>query len=247
MTTDNSLTEAMILVGGKGERLRSVINNTPKPMAEVSEKPFLEWLILFLKKKGIRRVVLCSGYMAEAIEAYFGDGTKLGVKILYSVDPFPLGTGGAIIYALNHIQSKNFLVLNGDSFCQFNLNHFYKFHLEKKAKASILLTKASDCSRFGSVNINNCDEIISFIEKSNIKCKGLINAGVYILEADLMLHFPQGQAISIEKEIFPRLIGCGLYAFTIEGVFCDIGTPESYIEACQLLSNEFEYVNNEEE
>ena len=239
------LHESIILAGGKGERLKSVISHTPKPMANVAGKPFLEWLILALKKQGIRNVILSTGYLSELIEHYFGDGKHFGMEILYCVNPYPLGTGGAIRNALNLIKSNCFLVLNGDSFCDFDLEQFYNFHLEKKSHASILLTEVKDSGRFGSVIISDNGEVLSFREKTAINEKGLINAGVYILEKASLESAPQNQAISLEKEIFPALIGKGLYAIVNKSIFCDIGTPESYNDSCKLLTDKFKSMETE--
>ena len=120
--------EAVVLVGGKGTRLKSVVSDRPKPMAEIAGKPFLEWILLGLQDRGVIRVVLCSGYMPEFIEDYFGDGTDLEMQVSYSVDPYPLGTGGAVLRALEHVSNTPILVLNGDSYCDFDIEYLKGMH-----------------------------------------------------------------------------------------------------------------------
>lgn len=241
--TDNiQNVDALLLVGGKGTRLQAVVNDRPKPMAQVNGKPFVEWLIHSLRLQGIRRFILCTGHMGGLIQEYFGDGKQFGIEIEYSLESSPLGTGGAIRNALSLIHSPNCLILNGDSYCRFNAQHLLHQHLLLNAGASLWLTQVDDCSRYGSVTIANNGAVQAFIEKSAVPRSGLISAGVYLIQRQLIATWASDQAISIEKEIFPALIGNGLYGvtgeFANESVFIDIGTPESYQASSVVLQQE---------
>ncbi|MHC1729385.1 MAG: nucleotidyltransferase family protein [Syntrophobacteraceae bacterium] len=227
----NNDLEAVILVGGRGTRLRSVLSDRPKPMAPVAGKPFLEWLIATLHASGIRRVVLCTGYRSEPVRSYFGNGSKWGMEILYSHEQSPLGTAGAIANALDKVRGERFLALNGDSYCKPDFSRLYQSHLSRRAKATIWLVNREDCRRYGSVAVGSGGEVLAFREKSPEPCSGLINSGIYLLEREVAEAIPSGRAVSIETEIFPRMVGRGLYAEIGEGPFLDIGTPEAYASA----------------
>ncbi len=230
--------DAIILVGGKGTRLRGIIDNLPKPMAVIAGKPFVEWLLLMLHHQGIQRAVMCTGYLREVVESYFGNGQNIGMEIRYAHDPFPLGTGGAVRNAINKTNSKRFLVLNGDSYCRFDLSNFLKDHLAHNAKASLTLVRVKDCSRYGSVKIDKDGMVLAFLEKSRKKHPGLVNAGIYLLEREVVEEFPENKMVSLEKEIFPNLIGNGLYGVLCKGFFIDIGTPDSFNKAKEILQDE---------
>ena len=229
-------TEAVILVGGKGCRLQSVVNDRPKPMAEVAGRPFVEWLLLALRAQGVQRAILCTGHMGEMVEAYFGDGRHLDMEIVYSRDPTPLGTAGALRHALGQICSECFLALNGDSYCRVDVERLLKAHRAHEARATLWLVRVDDCSRYGSVEIGRDGTVYAFREKSQERRSGLINTGVYLLERKLVKTIPEGRAVSIETEFFPSLIGHGLYAVVGDGPFLDIGTPEAYATAEQFLA-----------
>lgn len=234
--------DAIILAGGKGTRLREAVNDRPKPMAIVAGKPFAEWLLLMLYAQGIRRAVMCTGHMGEMIEAYFGNGRDMNMEIVYARDPIPLGTGGALRYAIGKTRSECFLVLNGDSYCQLDLPNLVKTHRSRNARASMSLVRAEDCSRYGSVKINKDGRVLAFLEKSNERGEGLINSGIYLMEREVVDEIPEGKNVSLEKELFPRLVGNGLYAVLCKGPFVDIGTPEAYHKAENILENEFEHL-----
>lgn len=229
--------EAIILVGGKGTRLQSTVSDRPKPMAIVAGKPFLEWLILSLCEQGVRNVILCTGYMGEMVEEYFADGSKWNLQVRYSHETFPLGTGGAVRNAFDLIQGDRFLVLNGDSYCRFDIDSMEGIHNSKSALATMWLVKMNDCSRYGSVILDNNGIIQSFSEKSLISAPGLINAGIYLLERQLIEPIEKGRMISLERDIFPHIVGKGLAGVVGGGVFVDIGTPESYASAEEILKS----------
>jgi NDP-sugar pyrophosphorylase family protein len=236
MRTDNGPPDAIILVGGKGTRLRSIVSDRPKPMAEVAGRPFVEWLLLALRAQGVRRVIFCTGYMGEVLEAHFRDGRQWGMELLHSRDPAPLGTAGAVRHALGRVCSDRFLVLNGDSYCPIDINRLEEAHLARGARASLWLVSVEDCRRYGLVEIGDDGAVLAFHEKPSEKRAGLINAGVYLLERDVAESIPQGQPASLETDFFPGLIGHRLYAVVGEGPFLDIGTPESYTIARQFFA-----------
>lgn len=227
--------DAVILVGGKGTRLQSVVSDRPKPMAEVAGRPFAEWLILALKAQGLRRMVLCTGYMHEAIEAYFRDGKQWDVEIVYSRDLSPLGTGGALRQALYQVRADRFLAMNGDSFCRVDVHALVTAHVARRACASLWLVPAEDCTRAGLVEIDEQGAVRAFHEKPQENHHGLISAGIYLLERKVAETIPLGKPVSLETDFFPHLIGHGLYAVIGRGPFLDIGTPNAYGEAGKLF------------
>lgn len=223
--------DAIILVGGKGTRLQGVVSDRPKPMAEVAERPFVEWLLLNLRAQGVRRVIFCTEYMSEMIEAHFGDGRQWDMEIGYSRDPVPLGTAGAVRYALDKVRGERFLVLNGDSYCRIDLKRLARAHANGRASATLWLVTVDDCRRYGAVDIDEDGAVRGFQEKSSDQRAGLVNAGLYLLERKIIKAIPEGCAISLETEIFPQLVGRGLHAVVGKGPFLDIGTPEAYASA----------------
>jgi D-glycero-alpha-D-manno-heptose 1-phosphate guanylyltransferase len=225
------VTEAVILVGGKGTRLQSVVNDRPKPMAVVGGRPFVEWLLLLLRVQGVRRVVFCTGYMGETIASHFGDGRDWNMEFAYSHEPGLLGTGGSIRSALARLRSSCFFALNGDSYCPVDLTRIESVHSARRARATLWCTRVDDVSRFGSVEIDSTGAILAFREKAPRKRPGLVNAGVYALEREVVADIPEGSEVSLESDIFPGLIGDGLYAVVGDGELLDIGTPEAYAAA----------------
>jgi len=230
-------TPAVLLVGGMGTRLQSVLLSTPKPLAPVGNLPFLELLVLQLRSQGIRRLVMCTGHLADQIEKEFGDGHKWDVTIEYSKESQPLGTAGAVKLAerfLSH--APEFLVLNGDSFLELDLRGFIRFHREQRGLASMAVRRVPNAARFGTVQMDTFQRIIGFIEKTGSEDPGIVNGGVYVFNRDVIEHIPQGPA-SFEKDVFPRLLEHGVYGLEQRGMFIDIGTPEDYARA-QALSRD---------
>jgi len=226
------ISEAIILCGGFGTRLKSIISDRPKPMAEIAGKPFMAWLIDSLVQQGIRHIVLCTGYKSEVIE----NSIKLWqdkVQISISKEESPLGTGGAVKLALTRLKSSHFLVLNGDSYTPFQLKLLSKLHFSKQAIASLWLCCVQDASRYGTVKCDACGLVQNFMEKSNTHTPACVNAGIYILQKDIFNHYSQ-RSFSLETTVFPNLIGKSFYAISSERPFIDIGTPESY-----QMANEF--------
>jgi len=221
--------KALILAGGLGTRLRELSGDLPKPMISVAGKPFIEYIILNLRDQGIKEVVIAVHHMADKIKSYFGSGNRWEVDITYSEEEEPLGTGGAIKKAEKYLDDT-FLVLNGDSYCNFNLKDFVEFHNSKRSKATLLLTKVSseEAKNFGSVILNE-NKIVDFSEKSSHNDEVLVNCGVYLFEPTILDYIPSNKKVSIEDDIFPVLANSGLLCgYRNEGYFSDIGRPETY-------------------
>ena len=225
---------AVILAGGLGTRLRSVVSDRPKPLAEVHNRPFLTYLLDQLVTFEIRYAVLCTGYLGEQVKAVLGSEWKT-LALAYSQEHSPLGTGGAIRLAMPKIQSETTLIMNGDSYFSANLKDFWIWHHQKNAKASLLLAQVNDTQRFGRVQVNDEGQVLKFEEKGNAQAAGWINAGIYLIQKPLLEFVPEKKAISLEQEVFPTWIGQGFYGSYGQGNFLDIGTPESYQSAAKFF------------
>jgi phosphoheptose isomerase len=207
-------------------------------MAEVGGRPFLEWILCGLRRQGIREVTLSTGYRGEVIEGYFREGARIGMAISYSRDPRPLGTAGAIRHAIGDTNSDRVLVLNGDSYCPLDLNRLRESHLSRHAMASLWLVEVPDAQRYGAVQIAPDGRVAAFVEKPAKPGTSLISAGVYLLEPEAIAMIPSDGPVSVETEVFPKLINRGLYGVIGDGLFVDIGTPESYRMATELMTKE---------
>jgi len=224
--------KAIILAGGQGKRLRSVINDIPKPMAPIKDKPFLEYLILQLKKQNIKDIIISTGYRGHIIKSYFQDGGNWDINIEYSEEDKPLGTGGALRKAGELISDEQFIVMNGDSYFDIEFNQLISFHEGKQAVTTIGLAYVETIERYGQVEIGNDGEITKFIEKGNSVSSGYINGGIYILTSELINKIPLGK-VSLETEVFPNLINEGLFGVKFKSFFVDIGNPEEYQRICK--------------
>jgi NDP-sugar pyrophosphorylase family protein len=225
---------ALLLVGGMGTRLRSVLPSTPKPLASVGNKSFLELLIRQLRCQGIRRLVMCTGYLAHQIESEFGDGSGLDIEIKYSTETHPLGTAGAVKLAEHHLgQVSEFLVINGDSFLEIDLHELIQFHRAHGGLVSMAVVGVEDVTRYGTVQVDADQKVAGFLEKAGSDTPGLVNGGVYVFDPRILNCIPEGPA-SLEKDVFPQLLNQGVYALEQRGMFIDIGTPEDYARAQQL-------------
>ncbi|MCF6154429.1 MAG: hypothetical protein E3K36_04085 [Candidatus Brocadia sp.] len=219
--------KAIILAGGFGTRLREVVKDVPKPMAPVAGKPFLEYLVLQLAKWKIKEIILSIGYKGDVIKAYFGNGKNFGVKIRYSKEKEPLGTGGAIRQSLTHVDDDEFIVMNGDSFLNADFYELVSRHYAWHAKATIGLVQTQNTSRYGRVERNEKGEVVRFVEKSSER-DGLINGGVYIFRREVFHGISSGN-VSLENQILPSLVNHGLYGIIVHGFFIDIGVPRDYL------------------
>lgn len=219
----------LILAGGLGTRLRSLLKDWPKPMAFVAGRPFLEYLLLYLKKYEITEIILSIAYQGDCIRNYFGHGEQWGLNIHYSYEHELRGTAGALKVARSLIREDDFLVMNGDSFFDIDLSALIRYHQTKGALATIALAIAKDITRYGNVEIDDTGKIVRFSEKRQEKRAGFINAGIYVLRRELLDLIPEGRAVSLEQEIFPRLVGKNFYGLPFQGYFVDIGVPEDYL------------------
>lgn len=224
-------------MGGLGTRLRSVVPSVPKVLASVGKRSFLELLIGQLRSQGIRRLVMCTGYMADQIESEFGDGQAWEVAIEYSKEEQPLGTAGAVKRAEKYLQDvPEFLVMNGDSFLEIDFRNFIDFHRGHDGIATMAVLRVEDASRYGTVDLEVGNRVKGFAEKASNDIPGLVNGGVYVFDHAVFQYIPDPPA-SIEREVFPRLLACGVYAQEQHGMFIDIGTPSDYARAQQLCDS----------
>jgi len=219
-----------ILAGGLGTRLRSRIADRPKVMAPVRGRPYLTYLLDQLAGAGLRDVVLLTGFMADLVQATLGD-SYAGMRLAYSAEPAPLGTGGALRLALPLLSTPAVLLLNGDSYCDVAVPELWAFHQRQRAAVSLTLCQVADTSRFGGVRLVG-DRVERFDEKQAAGGPGCINAGVYIINRNRVEEIPPGRPVSLEREMFPAWANDGcVHGFLCSGRFLDIGTPESYTEA----------------
>jgi D-glycero-alpha-D-manno-heptose 1-phosphate guanylyltransferase len=233
-STDTNIT-AVILAGGLGTRLRSVIPGKPKVIAEVNNQPFIIYLLKQLDNLGLDKVVICTGYMSEVVKKEIGSNYNK-MHIIYSEEKKPLGTGGALRLAMPLIKTQSILVMNGDSYLDINLNNFIEWATHKKTNAALCLVKMKDTKRFGRVVLNDDFRIKSFEEKNKNDVPGYINAGIYILDKELLITVPVGEFCSIESDLFQNWLHKNCYGYICDNIFFDIGTPESYREANDYFS-----------
>jgi len=226
--------KAVLLVGGLGKRLRAVVASKPKPLAQVGENSFLDLLVGQLRQQGFRNLLMCTGYLGEQIEAEFGNGASRDVSIEYSQELLPMGTGGAVKLAESLLQaSEEFLVMNGDSFIEVDLNRLIQFHRSHGGIVSLAVSQVEDAARFGTVKMDEVGRVTNFAEKTGESGPGTINAGVYVFDRTLLNYIPEGPS-SLERDVFPCVLEQGVYALEQRGMFIDIGTPDDYASAQQL-------------
>lgn len=224
-----------ILCGGKGTRLQNLVSDVPKPMAPINKVPFLSILLNYLSKQGIQNVVLCTGYRSNIIEKYFKNHKFKNIKITYSKEESPLGTGGSILNALNLIEEDEFLVINGDTFFEIDIQDFYQDRFKEKDVIFGVRTISGD-NRYNFININDNLEIISIAPKQT-QFEGLINGGVIRLNKSIF----ENQKIrnfSLENYLFSKISFFNTAVLISEGKFIDIGIPEDFLEAQNYLYDE---------
>jgi len=225
--------EAIILAGGLGTRLRSVVEDLPKPMAPVRGVPFLTWLLDLIEKQGVEKVVLAVGYKHEKITSCFGNRYK-NLSIEYSIEKEPLGTGGAVLLALQKIKGENFFLLNGDTYFEVDFRDFENFFVSTGAVMSVALHPVKNPFRYGTVIIHE-NKIVAFREKTGAE-EGLINGGVYIVNKNWFQENAPGGKFSLEKDILEKKISDFLITGYVSDVyFIDIGIPEDYYRAAGEL------------
>lgn len=238
-------TVAVILAGGLGTRLRSVFRAGPKVLAPMADRPFLDYLLRWVRLAGFSDVVLCVGYKREQVQRRYQSGKDWGLRVSYSPENEPLGTAGAIKHAQRHIQTKHFVVLNGDSFVDVDFSALLGFHRRHRALATMALAQAPPGDRYGHVRMSATGKILNFVEKGSthrsseeIQTKW-INAGVYVFRHELLRQIPAGRPVSLEREIFPVLAGQPFYGYPVNGYFIDIGVPNDYEKARREFPKRF--------
>jgi D-glycero-alpha-D-manno-heptose 1-phosphate guanylyltransferase len=226
--------ESIVLAGGQGTRLRAMVGDLPKPMAEIAGRPFLWWLLTHLSQEGVGRVILSVGYRSEVIQDYFGE-TFDHMEISYAVEKERLGTGGAIKYALEMASVPQVIVLNGDSYVDVRLQPLLSLSASTGIYLAIAVIYLIDSGRYGSLVIEEKTNIITGFGEQKEPTAGYINAGVYCLRRDIFLKYSTPVIFSFERDFLPRHLGA-IKPLALKGVraFIDIGVPEDY-ELAQTL------------
>jgi len=226
--------KAVILVGGEGTRLRPLTSKIPKAIVPILNQPFLEHLLDYLKRHGVNDVILAMGYLPDPIRDRLGDGSQLGVHLTYLVEESPLGTAGAVKNAESYLDGP-FIVFNGDIVTDIDLTAMVKRHKEVKPKVSIALTPVDNPTIYGVVETDGAGMVQRFVEKPSWDkvTSNMINAGIYILEPEVLAHIPSSTRSMFENYLFPRLLEIGepLLGYPSEAYWIDIGTPEKYLKA----------------
>lgn len=226
--------KAAILIGGQGTRLRPFTLESPKPLLPVLNRPFLEYQFRVLRTHGVREVVLCTSYRAEDFRRAFGDGRRLGMKLRYVRETIPLGTGGALKNAEEHLRDSTTLILNGDVLNAFDVRAFLRFHRARRAEISIALTRVKDPTMYGLVLTDEKGYVRRFLEKPSWDEveTNTINAGAYLFEPSVFAHIPAGKTYSLERGLFPERLAqdAKLGGWVAPGYWIDIGTVEKYLQ-----------------
>jgi len=226
--------QALVLVGGEGTRLRPLTLTQPKPALPLVDRPFIRYMVDWLARHGVTDVVMACGFRADDLRRVLGDGGAGGPAISYLEEGEPLGTAGPIRLAADQgLLEARFLVLNGDLLTDLDLSAHLAAHAAREAIASLALHPVQDPSSYGLVRRDDDGVVSSFLEKPEPEQIDTdeVNAGAYVLERSVVDLIPAGRAVSIEREVFPRLVGQGLYGLRLDGYWMDIGTPERYLEA----------------
>jgi mannose-1-phosphate guanylyltransferase len=225
--------QALILAGGEGTRLRPLTSTIPKPVVPLVGRPFISYMLEWLAGHGVDDVILSCGFMADGVREVLGDGSSRGIRLRYLQEPRPLGTGGALKFA-QELLDERFFMLNGDVLTDIDLTEELRQHERTGARATLALISVEDPSAYGLVRRNSDDSVAEFVEKPGPEQSGigLVNAGVYVIDRNVLDRMaPAGTNISIEREVFPTLVGNGLFGYAADGYWLDIGTPERYLQA----------------
>jgi mannose-1-phosphate guanylyltransferase len=225
--------QALILAGGEGTRLRPLTSTIPKPVVPLVDRPFIVYMLEWLRGHGVEEAILSCGFMADGVRRVLGDGSGLGVRLQYVEEREPLGTGGALKFAEERL-AERFFMLNGDVLCDTDLTAQMRQHEQTGARVTLSLIPVDDPSAYGLVRRRDDDSVVEFVEKPRLDeiDTDLVNAGAYIIEREVLLDMPAaGTRFSIERDVFPRLVNNGLYGYEASGYWLDIGTPERYRQA----------------
>ncbi len=223
--------QAVILVGGEGTRLRPLTSTVPKPVVPLVDRPFISFMLEWLKGHGIDDVIMSCGFLATSVRNVLGDGSGLGIRLRFVEEPDPRGTAGALKFA-EPMLDERFLMLNGDVLTDIDLTAQIAQHARTGARATLALVPVEDPTAYGLVHLEEDRSVRDFVEKpsSDRIDTNLISAGAYVLEREVLDLVPPGRHVSIEREVWPLLIGAGLYGFPSESYWLDIGTPERYLQ-----------------
>jgi mannose-1-phosphate guanylyltransferase len=223
--------QAVILVGGEGTRLRPLTSTVPKPVVPLVDRPFIAFMLDWLCTHGIDDVIMSCGFLATSVRNVLGDGSAHGVRLRFVEEPDPRGTAGALKFAESMLDER-FLMLNGDVLTDIDLTAQIAQHEQSAALATLALVPVADPSAYGLVHLNDDRSVRDFVEKPSPDAidTNLISAGAYVLQREILELVPPDRNVSIEREVWPRLIGNGLYGFPAESYWLDIGTPERYLQ-----------------
>jgi mannose-1-phosphate guanylyltransferase len=224
--------QAVILVGGEGTRLRPLTSTVPKPVVPLVDRPFIAYMLEWVHAHGVNDVVMSCGFLATAVRNVLGDGSQYGLRLRFIEEPEPRGTAGALKYA-EDLLDERFLMLNGDVLTDIDLTAQIEQHDASGATATLALVAVDDPTAYGLVRLNEDHAVKEFVEKPSadqIDSK-LISAGAYVLERSVLDRIPPDRNVSIEREVWPQLVGDGLYGFPADAYWLDIGTPERYLQA----------------
>lgn len=224
--------DAVVLVGGKGTRLRPLTLSAPKPMLPTAGLPFLTHLLSRIAAAGIEHVILGTSYKPAVFEAEFGDGSALGLQIEYVTEEHPLGTGGGIANVAGKLRNDTAMVFNGDVLSGADLAQLLDFHRSNRADVTLQLVRVGDPRAFGCVPTDEEDRVVAFLEKTEDPPTDQINAGCYVVERNVIDRIPQGREVSVEREVFPALLAdgdCKIYGYVDASYWRDMGTPEDFV------------------
>lgn len=223
--------QAVILVGGEGTRLRPLTSTVPKPVVPLVDRPFISYMLEWLCGHGIDDVIMSCGFLATSVRNVLGDGSAYGIRLRFVEEPEPRGTAGALKFASSMLDER-FLMLNGDVLTDIDLTEQIAQHERTGAKGTLALVPVEDPSAYGLVRLRDDRAVEDFVEKpsSDMIDTNLISAGAYVLEREILELVPPGRNVSIEREVWPKLVGAGLYGFPSESYWLDIGTPARYLQ-----------------
>ncbi|HMH47499.1 MAG TPA: NDP-sugar synthase [Solirubrobacteraceae bacterium] len=223
--------QAVILVGGEGTRLRPLTSTVPKPVVPLVDRPFISFMLEWLGQHGVDDVIMSCGFLATSVRNVLGDGSELGIRLRFVEEPDPRGTAGALKFA-EPMLDERFLMLNGDVLTDIDLTEQIAQHERTAAKATLALVPVADPTAYGLVHLHEDRSVRDFLEKpsSDAIDTNLISAGAYVLEREILELVPPDRNVSIEREVWPLLVGNGLYGFPSEAYWLDIGSPERYLQ-----------------
>lgn len=230
--------DAVVLVGGKGTRLRPLTATTPKPMLPTAGVPFLEHLLAKARDAGVDHAILSTSYKPEVFEGYFGDGARLGMEIEYVTEVEPLGTGGGIRNVADRLRGGDFLVFNGDVLSGLDVAALLRTHSDSRADVTLYLTEVADARAFGCVPTDGEGRVTAFLEKMPEPVTNRINAGCYVFAPGVLDRVPAGRPVSVERETFPSLLGSGarVMGHVDTSYWLDLGTPAAFVRgSCDLV------------